>query len=104
MLCLLTEVWHPGAGRHQGHQELLVGEVEGHGQLAQPRQPRRGPGDQLPRDPVHADDEEPLGEPPQQVEEQSGPVPVVVVEDANSGVDRETEKSWKYKNCIPWSN
>ena len=50
MLCLLTEVWHPGAGRHQGHQDLLVGEVEGHGQLAQPRQPGRGRGHQLPGD------------------------------------------------------
>ena len=64
-----------------------MGEVEGHGHLAEPRQPGRGRGDQLPRDPVHADDEKPLGEAPQQVEEQAGPVPVVVVEDANSGVN-----------------
>ena len=60
----LTEVWHPGAGCGYGHQDLLVGEVEGHGELAQPRQPGQGPGDQLPCDAVHADDEEPLGEAP----------------------------------------
>ena len=73
MPCLLTEVWHPGAGGHQGHQELLVGEVEGHGQLTEPRQPGQGRGDQLPRDAVHADDEEPLGESAQEEEHRSDP-------------------------------
>ena len=73
MPCLLTEVRQPGADCSYGHQELLVGEVEGHGRLAEPRQPGRGRGDQLPRDAVHAEDEEPLGEAPQEEEHRSDP-------------------------------
>ena len=44
---LLTEVGHPGGSGSQGHQDLLVGEVEWHRQLTQHRDPAVGLGDQL---------------------------------------------------------
>ena len=44
---LLTEVGHPGGSSSQGDEDLLVGQVEGHRQLTQHRNPAVGLGDQL---------------------------------------------------------
>ena len=44
---LLTEVGHPGSSGSQGHQDLLVGEVEWQRQLTQHRYPAVGLGDKL---------------------------------------------------------
>ena len=53
----------PGGPGSDDDEELLVGEIERHRQLAQCWQPGPGPGDQLSRHPVHSDDEHPLSEP-----------------------------------------
>ena len=42
-----SEVWNPGGPSSQGHEDLLVSEVERHRQLAQHRDPAVGLGDQL---------------------------------------------------------
>ena len=91
----------PGAGCSYGHQDLLVGEVEGHGQLAEPRQPGQGRGDQLPRDAVHAEDEQPLGEAAQEVEHRHHPhyrLPLLrLLPEKSARVDNIDQYSWKYK-------
>ena len=76
-----------------------MGEVEGHGQLAQPRQPEQGRGDQLARDTVHADDEEPLGEAPQEVEHRSdlhfSVFFIILFPEEATRVDNIYHNSWK---------
>ena len=44
----LTEVGDPGGGRRQGDEELLVCQVERHGQLTEDRQPGGSLGHLLP--------------------------------------------------------
>ena len=60
---VLTEVGIPGGPGSDDDEDLLVGQIERHRQLAQSWQPGEGSGDQLSRHAVHADDEHPLSEP-----------------------------------------
>ena len=55
----LTQIGHPGAGGGDGDQNLLVDQVERHGELAEDGDDGVGGGHQLPGHTVHANDEQP---------------------------------------------
>ena len=60
---ILTEVRIPGGPGSDDDEDLLVGQIERHGQLAEGWQPGVGLGQQLSGHAVHPDDEHPLYEP-----------------------------------------